>query len=91
MRLEREAQAMARLGDHPDIVTVHDVIEEGGAIYIVTQHMAGGDLAHGIARAPERRLPIDDAVRDRDPVCRALEHAHGRGVIHRDLKPATSG
>ena len=56
LRIEREAQAMARLGDHPHIVTVHDVVEEGGAIYIVTQHMAGGDVARRIAGAPGGRL-----------------------------------
>ena len=88
LRLEREAQAMARLGDHSNIVTVHDVIEEGGAIYIVTQHLAGGDLALRIARAPDGRLPIEDAVAIGIQLCRALEHAHARGVIHRDLKPA---
>jgi hypothetical protein len=88
LRLEREAQAMARLGDHPNIVTVHDVIEEDGAIHIVTQHMAGGDLARRIASAPGGRLSIDDAVAIAIQICRALEHAHTRGVIHRDLKPS---
>ena len=87
LRLEREAQAMARLGDHPNVVTVYDVIEESGAIHIVTQHMAGGDLARRIADAPDGRLVIDEAVAIAIQLCRALEHAHGRGVIHRDLKP----
>ena len=88
LRIEREAQAMARLGDHPNIVTVHDVLEESGAIYIVTQYMAGGDLAQRIAAAPAGRLTAEDAIALAIQICRALEHAHARGVIHRDLKPA---
>ena len=49
--------------------------------------MAGGDLARRIAGAPGGRLAIDDAVAIAIQLCRALEHAHARGVIHRDLKP----
>jgi serine/threonine protein kinase len=88
LRIEREAQAMARLGDHPNIVTVHDVLEEGGAIYIVTQYMSGGDLARRIVESPGGRLAVGEAVAIAIQICRALEHAQGRGVIHRDLKPA---
>ena len=63
-RVQREAQAMARLGDHPNIVTIHDIGEEAGQIYIVSQYMAGGDLEQVLERAGEaRRLPIDEAVR----------------------------
>lgn len=86
-RVRREAQAMGRLRDHPNIVTVYDVGEEGGTPYIVSEYLSGGSVAQLLARAPEHRLPLDDAVRIALQVCRALAHAHTRGVIHRDLKP----
>jgi class 3 adenylate cyclase len=87
-RVRREAQAMGRLGDHPHIVTIYDVGEESGEQYIVSQYMAGGAAEDLIARAPNHRLPTDQAVRIAGQVCRALEHAHSRDIIHRDLKPA---
>jgi class 3 adenylate cyclase len=86
-RVAREAQAMGRLGDHPHIVTVHDIGEDQGQLYIVSQYMAGGDLEGHLAEAENRRLPIDEALRIAEELCRALEHAHERGVVHRDLKP----
>jgi class 3 adenylate cyclase len=87
-RVRAEARAMARLGDHPAIVTVHDIGDEDGEPYIVSQYMAGGALEQMLDRAPERRLAPEEAVRIADCVASALEHAHAKGVIHRDLKPA---
>jgi class 3 adenylate cyclase len=86
-RVHREAQAMGRLGDHPHIVTVHDVSQQGSQLFIVTRFMAGGDVEARIRQAPERRLPIDDALRIAEEMSRALGHAHEQGIIHRDLKP----
>jgi len=86
-RVRREAKAMARLGDHPHIVTVHDIAEEDDHPMIVSQFMAGGSLAELLDRSEGRRLPIETAIRIATEVARALEHAHARGVIHRDLKP----
>jgi len=86
-RVRREAKAMARLGDHPNIVTVHDISEEEDRPLIVSQFMAGGSLADLLDRTEGRRVPIETAVRIATEVARALEHAHERGVVHRDLKP----
>jgi class 3 adenylate cyclase len=86
-RIRHEAQAMGRLRDHPHIVTVHDIGEEGGQPYIIQEYMAGGELKELLARAENHRLPVDQALRIAHEVCQALEYAHGRGVIHRDLKP----
>jgi eukaryotic-like serine/threonine-protein kinase len=86
-RVRREAQAMGRLGDHPHIVTVHDIGDEDGQPYIVSQYMEGGDL-EGLLRGGENhRLPLDQAGRIASEVRQALEHAHSHGIIHRDLKP----
>jgi class 3 adenylate cyclase/tetratricopeptide (TPR) repeat protein len=86
-RVRREAQAMGRLGDHPHIVTVFDIGDEGGQPYIVSQYMAGGDLEGLLQQAENHRLPIEQAVRIANEVRQALEYAHGRGIIHRDIKP----
>jgi len=87
-RVKREAQAMARLGDHPHIVTIHDIGEENGQPYIVSQYMAGGELTDRLKEAENRRLSLNEALRISNEVRLALEHAHGKGIIHRDLKPA---
>ena len=62
-RVKREAQAMGRLGDHPNIVTVFDTDQEGAEPYIVSQYMGGGDLAFGLQQREDHRYPIDVAVR----------------------------
>src|SRR3954470_20552509 len=87
-RVIREAQSMARLGDHPHVVTVHDIGEQGGDPYIVSQFMAGGALDDMLEQAPDRRLELETALAVADGITQALEYAHERGVIHRDLKPA---
>ncbi|MGA9724853.1 MAG: protein kinase, partial [Candidatus Binatus sp.] len=86
-RITREAQAMAKLGDHPNIVTIYDVGEDGGRPYIVTQYMAGGSVDDLLRKSPHHHLPTSDAIRIADEICQALEYAHGLGIVHRDLKP----
>jgi tetratricopeptide (TPR) repeat protein len=87
-RLKREARAMAQLGDHPNIVTVHDLGEEGGRPYIVCQYVPGGSLRDLCRSIGNRRLGIERAIRLGHEIAGALKHAHGRGIVHRDLKPA---
>jgi serine/threonine protein kinase/tetratricopeptide (TPR) repeat protein len=88
VRVRREAQAMGSLGDHPNIVTVHDIGEDGDQLFIVSQYMSGGDLESALQDAGEqRRLEPGEALRIAIQLCHALEHAHSRGVVHRDLKP----
>jgi hypothetical protein len=86
-RIRREAQAMGKLGDHPHIVPVYDIGEENGQPYLVTQLMGGGDVEGLIHSAPDRRVPLDAALRIADQVCQALDYAHSKGIVHRDLKP----
>jgi len=75
LRIKREAQAMGRLGDHPHIVSVFDIGEEAGQPYLVSQLMGGGDVEGLIENAPDQRVPLAEALRIADEVCRALEHA----------------
>lgn len=86
-RLKREAQAMAWLGDHPNVVTIYDLGEEGDQIYIVSQFMDGGDVAATLDAAPDERLSPDRALEITAQIATALEHAHEKGIIHRDIKP----
>jgi serine/threonine-protein kinase len=79
-RLEREARALALLS-HPGIVGVHDYGREEGLGYIVMEYVEGAPLSSAIP------LPIDRAVVVARQVLEALAYAHGRGVVHRDVKP----
>ncbi|MEE8465635.1 MAG: serine/threonine-protein kinase, partial [Dehalococcoidia bacterium] len=86
-RIQREAQAMGRLGSHPHIVTVFDLGEEGDQPFMVTELMGGGDVEGLIEDAPGHLLPLEQAVKMTQETCRGLEVAHSRDIVHRDLKP----
>jgi eukaryotic-like serine/threonine-protein kinase len=86
-RITREAQAMARLGDHPNIATVYDYGEHEGQPYMVAPLLSGGDVEGLIKKAPDHELPIDRTVGIAKSVCKGLEFAHNKGIIHRDIKP----
>jgi len=87
LRFSREAQVMGRLGDHPNIVTIYDLGDEKGQPYIVLPLMPKGDVEGLIEKAPEHYLSIEQAVAITKAVCRGLEYAHAKGIIHRDIKP----
>ena len=86
-RIQREVQAMGRLGSHPHIVTVFDLGEEQDQPYMVTELMGGGDVEGMIEVAEGHRLPLEQAISIAAATCRGLEFAHSRGIVHRDLKP----
>lgn len=83
-----EARMMARIGDYPHLVAVHDVIETRDAVYAISQYVPGGDLATHLAGLAGRELPIRQAIRIATQVCRAIERAHDHGIAHLDLKPS---
>jgi class 3 adenylate cyclase len=87
-RARREAQAMERLGRHAHIVSVLATGEHDGRPYMVSEYMAGGDVAGMLADQPSGRLDAERTMAIATDICQALEHAHARGIIHRDLKPA---
>jgi eukaryotic-like serine/threonine-protein kinase len=83
-RFAQEAMAAGRL-NHPNIVAVHDLVEIAGVAYLVMEYVDGRTLAELIGT--EAPLTPDRAVQLLRPVCWALEYAHARGVVHRDIKP----
>ena len=85
IRALREAQASARL-NNPAVVTVYDVVEEDGAIWLVMELVAGPSLSQIVT--DEGPLPARRAAAIGLGVLTALEAAHLVGVVHRDVKPA---
>ena len=86
-RILREARTMARLGDHPNIVQIHDLGDEDGNPYLILPLMTGGSVEDLVRNSPDRRLPLDQGIAIAKDVCRGLEFAHSSGIVHRDLKP----
>jgi len=81
---EREARMLATL-NHPNIATIYG-LEEGddGSLFFVLEHIEGESLAERLHRG---RLGLDETIQVCDQIAAALEAAHEKGVIHRDLKP----
>jgi tetratricopeptide (TPR) repeat protein len=79
----REAKSAARL-NHPNIVTVFDAGEEGGTYYIAMEFVEGETIKNILSR--ETHLPIKGVLMIAGQVCRALEYAHDRRIVHRDIK-----
>ena len=83
-RFHSESQAVAMLS-HPNIVAVYDVARSGDVEYIVMELIEGITLKQYINR--KGVLNWKEALHFSTQVCKALSHAHSRGIIHRDIKP----
>jgi serine/threonine protein kinase len=83
--VRREARNAARLRDHPNIVAVHDVIQDAGSPWLVMRLVRGRSLAGAIEQ--RGRLHPDEAGRIAAGVLAALGTAHAAGIVHRDIKP----
>jgi WD40 repeat protein len=83
-RFRTEAEAVARL-QHPNIVQIHEVGEAGGHPYCALEFVEGGSLAGRIDGKP---LPAREAAKLVEALARAVQLAHSRNVVHRDLTPA---
>ena len=91
-RFKREARAAARLSGHPNVVTIYDVGQRPpsdqapfGRPFIVMEFLAGGTVAEAARLGPVARGEALEWLR---AAAAALDHAHRRGVVHRDVKPS---
>ncbi len=83
-RFLREARLAAKLS-HPNIIPIHAVDEVGGFVFFVMAYVDGETLAHRVrSRGP---LSASDGSRVLKEAAWALSHAHGQGLVHRDVKP----
>ncbi|MCU0229032.1 MAG: serine/threonine protein kinase [Bryobacterales bacterium] len=83
-RLFREAKSAGILS-HPNIVTVYQIGEQDGLTYIAMEFVEGFNLGELLAREPRPTMELLLSVFDQTAV--ALDYAHSRGVVHRDIKP----
>jgi serine/threonine-protein kinase len=86
-RFEREADIAATLW-HPHIVEVHDRGDVDGQLWIAMDYVEGTDAGELLAERYPDGMPADEVVRIVTAVAEALDYAHQKGLLHRDVKPA---
>lgn len=82
-RLLRDARAAALLS-HPNVVGVYDVVEEGDTAFVVMEYVPGESLASYLNRVPVPEYAFALSVLRQ--IASALDHTHGKGILHRDIK-----
>src|SRR5437667_7251059 len=82
-RFRREAHVLSRLS-HPGVATIFDFDTQDGVDFLVMEYVPGGTLESRLRKGP---LELDEVTRIGAEIADALDDAHRRGVLHRDLKP----
>lgn len=86
LRLLQEARTAGSL-QHANIVSIYDVVEFSGGMYVVMEKVQGSTLSDILRNSPDRRLNWREATEILIECCDALDAAHERNLIHRDIKP----
>uniref|UniRef100_A0A6Q2ZEZ1 Ribosomal protein S6 kinase n=1 Tax=Esox lucius TaxID=8010 RepID=A0A6Q2ZEZ1_ESOLU len=81
-----EVEILMRYGQHPNIITLKDVYEDGRSVYVVTELMKGGELLDKILR--QKFFSEREASAVLHTITKTVEYLHVQGVVHRDLKPS---
>uniref|UniRef100_A0A8C5UJJ4 non-specific serine/threonine protein kinase n=1 Tax=Malurus cyaneus samueli TaxID=2593467 RepID=A0A8C5UJJ4_9PASS len=81
-----EIEILLRYGQHPNIITLKDVYDDGKYVYLVTELMRGGELLDKILR--QKFFSEREASSVLHMICKTVEYLHSQGVVHRDLKPS---
>jgi hypothetical protein len=84
LRFLREARAVAQL-QHPNIITIHELVEEGETAYIVMELLEGASLS---TLQRKRSMHLSEKLSILQQIANGLQHAHENGIVHRDLKPS---
>src|ERR1051325_1214188 len=84
-RFYREARAGAKL-HHPNVITVYELGEQDGLVFIALELLSGCDLRQFITE--RRSLPALNKIAIMAAVCDGIHHAHQNGITHRDIKPS---
>lgn len=81
-----EVEILLRYGQHPNIITLKDVYDDGRSVYLVTELMKGGELLDKILR--QKFFSETEASAVLHTITKTVEYLHAQGVVHRDLKPS---
>uniref|UniRef100_A0A4W5RKK5 Ribosomal protein S6 kinase n=1 Tax=Hucho hucho TaxID=62062 RepID=A0A4W5RKK5_9TELE len=81
-----EVEIILRYGQHPNIITLKDVYDDGRSVYLVTELMKGGELLDKILR--QKVFSEREASAVLHTITKTVEYLHVQGVVHRDLKPS---
>uniref|UniRef100_A0A672Q738 Ribosomal protein S6 kinase n=1 Tax=Sinocyclocheilus grahami TaxID=75366 RepID=A0A672Q738_SINGR len=81
-----EVEILLRYGQHPNIITLKDVFNDGRSVYLVTELMKGGELLDKILR--QKFFSEREASAVLHTITKTVEYLHAQGVVHRDLKPS---
>ncbi len=89
LRFEREARAIAQL-EHDNIIPIYQFGQQDNLYFLAMRYVEGDDLSSVLANYQQQNqlMPLERALKILEQVAAALDHAHAKGIVHRDVKPS---